>query len=157
MINSKVKKYILTLFIVFLVFLNMFQFSKIESYKAITRSNDIEFVLQLDLICHGVENLEQAKNKNSVDEKVLATAIIASATGQSTSLYMKTSYYKENELLYTALWNLNNIISNNKRVNNLLEKHDFSTLIPIIKELKENPADKKATEKLYLYFTDVEF
>lgn len=49
------------------------------------------------------------------------------------------------------------MISNNTRINNLLETHDFSTLIPIIKSLKENPFDKDATEKLYLYFRDIQF
>lgn len=154
---SKNKKYILTVFIIFLVVLNIFQLNKIKNYKLITRSNDMEFSIQLELICHGIETIEQAKIKDSVDEKVLGAAILASATGQASSLYMQTSYYKENELLYTALWNLNNTVSNNSKVNSLFDKHDFKTFIPIIKALKQNPLDKKSTEELYTYFRYIEF
>lgn len=157
MINSKSKKYMLIIFILFLVLLNIFQFSKIRSYKTITITSDNEFGIQLELICHGIETIEEAKVKDSVDEKILGTAILSSATGQATSVYIQTSYYEENKLLYTALWNLNNTISNNTRINNLLETHDFSTLIPIIRSLKENPLDKDVTEKLYLYFRDIQF
>lgn len=123
----------LIIFILFLVLFNIFQFSKIRSYKTITKTSDNEFGIQLELICHGIETIEEAKVKDSVDEKILGTAILSSATGQATSVYIQTSYYEENKLLYTALWNLNNTISNNTRINNLLETHDFSTLIPIIR------------------------
>ena len=50
----------LIIFILFLVLFNIFQFSKIRSYKTITKTSDNEFGIQLELICHGIETIEEA-------------------------------------------------------------------------------------------------
>lgn len=77
--------------IIFLILMNMFQFNKISDYKAKTRAADMNFGLALELICFGVENLEDP-NK----DELLGMVILASATGQAVEIYKNTSYYNEN-------------------------------------------------------------
>ena len=146
------KKNIAIVSIIILILMNMFQFNEISDYKEKTRVADMNFGVALELICFGVETLED-HNK----DELLGMAILASATGQAVEIYKNTSYYDENGYLYNALFNLSSMISNNSRVKDLVEKHDFTTLIPIIEELRKDPMNMDATEKLRLYFQDVWF
>ncbi|MFU7514839.1 hypothetical protein [Clostridium sp. HCS.1] len=145
--NKINNKYVIIVVILSLILLNLFQLIKLKNYQSITDNVDSDFGASLDLICIGIETIE-----DNTEDEFVGIAILASGTGEAESLYKQSSYYKENELLYVALRNLNTIISNNSRVRELIEKNDLKTLIPIIEDLRKNPLDNEATEKLHVFF-----
>ncbi|WP_040215165.1 hypothetical protein [Clostridium polynesiense] len=140
---TKTKKLLILILLAVSLIFNIFQLFQKEEYESKMDTANTEFSIALQTISIGIEFIE---NENR--DKLLAIAMLSCGTAEASALYKYTSYYEENTDLDNVLWTLNNNITNNNTITEVLQKNDLSILIPVIKKLDRNPLDLKATEEL---------
>ena len=140
--NNITKKRINIVVMTLLVVIIFYQFIKILNYKELREWSDVEFRYTLSMISQSIESMEQNRNSKIVD-----MAALASATGQAYSVYRSTSFYKKNDLLSNTLMMLNDNLTNRTDIENVLNENDLTILIPVIKNLQDNPLNDKAIEE----------
>lgn len=144
---------IMSVLIIVSLLMNVFQHFKFSSYENRYQSNaDSEFNIAMQLISIGIENL---KTKETDQLSTLAT--LSSGTSRADAIYPFTSYYKKNPILKTALWELNNNITNKKNIRYILEKKDLSVLLPTLDKVRNNPIDETIAKDLYHLVQNVMF
>lgn len=140
--NNITKKHINIVVMTLLVVIIFYQFIKLLNYKELREWSDVEFRYTLSMISQSIESMEENRNSKIVD-----MAALASATGQAYSVYRSTSFYKKNDLLSNTLIMLNDNLTNRTDIENVLNENDLTILIPVIKNLQDNPLNDKATEE----------
>lgn len=140
---TKTKKLLILILLAVSLIFNIFQLFQKEEYESKMDTANTEFSIALQTISIGIEFIEDENR-----DKLLAIAMLSCGTAEASALYKYTSYYEENTDLDNVLWTLNNNITNNNTITEVLQKNDLSILIPVIKKLDRNPLDLKATEEL---------
>ena len=140
--NNITKKRINIVVMTLLVVIIFYQFIRLLNYKELREWSDVEFRYTLSMISQSIESMEQNRNSKIVD-----MAALASATGQAYSVYRSTSFYKKNDLLSNTLMMLNDNLTNRTDIENVLNENDLTILIPVIKNLQDNPLNDKAIEE----------
>ena len=140
--NNITKKRINIVVMTLLVVIIFYQFIRLLNYKELREWSDVEFRYTLSMISQSIESMEENRNSKIVD-----MAALASATGQAYSVYRSTSFYKKNDLLSNTLMMLNDNLTNRTDIENVLNENDLTILIPVIKNLQDNPLNDKAIEE----------
>lgn len=143
-LTTLTKKRTISILVVLLIILNIYQFIKLSTYGKFTDMQDFEFKKRLTELSLSIEWVEGKKHSEIVD-----MASLASATGQSYATYISTSFYKDNLILCDALKILNENITNTNNIEEIIAKNDLTLLIPSIEKLKQNPLDIKTTEEFH--------